>query len=372
VKNERSTSSDELSTLPAGSAWTRFWFAANPTTGLHCLRLGSGLLILFWLLTLLGHQNSFLSQTGWLDSEALIETQDAQNKMMEAQNRILQREGSAFSLFGWSIYYLAGDNAAVFQTLFFASLAVILLFTLGIATRLTGVLTWVAVASCLSNTVSGYEGDFLLGILAFYLMIGYLFLGLWNGNLSTAERILGSNSHFVLRRWLFPASQRPQALSVAANFALRLLQIHVAILMVTSALHKLQMGDWWSGAALYYPLHPPLTTTFDTLQREIPNIVFILSVLSAVQYAAVAWQLAFPFFAWRRGWARFVLIGGGLLYWAGALLVFGLPVFGPFVLLGCLSYLTPEEWVALKERVLALRQSAVAKKSASEPKKLAV
>ena len=73
---------------------------------------------------------------------------------------------------------------------------VALLFTLGIATRITGVLTWVAVVSFLGNPAASYDADFLINILAFYLMLGYLLLGFWNGRLSIFEPI----NSFPVRR----------------------------------------------------------------------------------------------------------------------------------------------------------------------------
>jgi hypothetical protein len=42
-----------------------------------------------------------------------------------------------------------------------------------------------------------------------------------------------------------------------------------------------------------------------------------------------------------------VLVGGGVAAWAGTVLVYGQPLFGPLYLIGCLSYLTPAEWHGL-------------------------
>ena len=139
-------------------------------TGLKCLRVLSGLLFFFWLLSFLGHQQAFFSLNGWFDAKAYQEVQRQQNL--------------APAPIGWSILYLAGQNAQAFQALYFGSLAVLLLFTLGVATRLTSACAWVIVVSFLANPATSYEGDYLLGILAFYLMIGHLTAGQWSGNLS--------------------------------------------------------------------------------------------------------------------------------------------------------------------------------------------
>jgi hypothetical protein len=371
VKNERSSNLDHHDTTATGNAWTQFWFAPIPTLGLHCLRVACGSLFLFWLLSLVGHQQAFFSQSGWLDRQALIEIQELERRNRAQQAQFFTQSNTP-PMIGWSILYLAGDDQEMFQLLYYGAFTVILLFTLGVATRLTGILTWVAVVSFLSNPEFSYEADCLLGILAFYMMIAYLLVGQWHGNLSLFERILGSRHDFLFARWLFAPAKQGDATSSTATFVLRLLQIHFVIILVTSGLHKLQMGDWWSGAALFYPLHPPLHTSLKTMQSEWGNTATILFVLSLVQYLAVAWQITLPFFAWRRGWCRVLLLGGGICAWIGMMLVFRLPIFGPFILLGCFSFLGPDEWQRMKNWTASLWQAAPESKKASEPQKVAV
>jgi hypothetical protein len=341
------------------NAWTRFWFTPTSTTGMQCLRFGSGLLFLAWLVSFVGHQVELFSLNGWLDRKALEE--------------MGRQENLAPVPIGWSILYLAGDSVALFQALYWGSLAVLALFTLGIATRITGVLTWVIVVSFFANPATSYEGDYLLGILAFYLMIGHLLVGQWHGNLSIAERILGARDDFVFARWLFPPRVAERPASCGANFMMRLVQIHFVMIIVTSALHKLQISDWWSGVALWYPLHPTFKTTAESLQRERPNVDFTLFYLSLAQYLVLAWQLGLPFFAWRPGrWWRGLLVGGAAVGWLGASFLFQLPLFGPFVLLGCLSFLRPEEWEWVKNSVHSRLGGAVTTKAAPGLKKVAV
>jgi hypothetical protein len=345
--------------VPLSNAWTRFWFTPTSTVGMKCLRFGSGLLFFAWLVSFAGHQVELFSQNGWLDRKALVEMR--------------QQENLAPVPIGWSILYLAGDSVALFQTLYWGSLAALALFTLGVATRITAVLTWIIVVSFFANPATSYEGDYLLGILAFYLMIGHLLVGQWNGNLSIAERILGSCDDFVFARWLFPPSAAERPASCGANFMMRLVQIHFVMIIVTSALHKLQISDWWAGVALWYPLHPTFQTTAESLQRERPNAEFTLFYLSLAQYLVLAWQLGLPFFAWRPGrcW-RGLLLGGAAIGWLGAYFLFQLPLFGPFVLLGCLSFLRPEEWEWAKGAIRSGLGDSVKRKAAPEVKKMPV
>jgi hypothetical protein len=324
-----------------GNLWSRFWFTPAPTTGLAAVRFLSGMLFACWLLSFLGHQESFFSLRGLFDAEGY--------RAIQAQR---QQDALAGPL-GWSLLYLAGDSATLFQAMYWGSITIFLLFASGVATRITGVLTWLAVVSFLANPATNYEGDYLLGILAFYLMLGYLFVGQWNGNLSFAERVFGSRDDILFANLNGQRDERPP--SYAANFVMRLLQVHFALIIVVSGLHKLQHGDWWSGIAFWNALHPAFQTTRETLLRERANAPTVMFFLSLIQYGVLAWQLSFPAFAWRSGpIARTILLGGAVLGWAGAAFFLKLPLFGPFTCIGAVCFLRPEEWAALKVRAATM------------------
>jgi hypothetical protein len=143
--------------------------------------------------------------------------------------------------------------------------------------------------------------------------------------------------------------------------AIRLIQVHFALVVVVSALHKLQSGDWWAGVAFWYPLHSPFQTTADSLQAEAAHAQSTLFFLSLGQYLVLAWQLGFPFFAWRRGW-RPMLLGGALIGWIGCLAIYKQPLFGPIYCIGALSYLTPAEWLAICDKLKLAAAWAIGRK----------
>jgi hypothetical protein len=318
---------------PAGwsASWGRFWFTPADPVGLHAVRVGAGLLFLCWLLPLAGQLDAFFGLQGWFDRQAYS---DVTRLPLGPQQPI-----------GWSALYLCGNNALLLHAAYWLAVGVIVLFTLGLWPRLTGVLTWLAVLSFAASPAIAFDADTLLVILAFYLMLGYLFLDVRQRGLSWAGRLLGPGDTFVLRRWLRrePAEREP---SIAANVVLRLLQLHVAIILVTSGLHKLQFGDWWAGVALWYPLFPPLSTTLAQVQVHRGAGEVYLWVLSLSAYAVLVWQVGFPLFAWRPRW-RVVLLGGAVLGWLGAAFLYRLPLFGPAITIGCLSFLSAAEWHGL-------------------------
>jgi hypothetical protein len=306
----------------------RFWFTPTDPVGLHCLRVLAGLYFLFWLLPFAGQLEPLFGELGLFDLQAYREAARLQ-------------EGTPAPI-GWSLLDWFGEGTVL--TVFYGlSLAVLVLFTFGIWPRVTAVLTWLIMASFMANPAISYEADALPLLLAFYLMIGYILLG-QEGQASLSWRLLGPAWPFGNRaddgvRW--------RRESIAANFAVRLLQVHFAIVVVVLGVHKLQFPDWWEGFALWYPLHPPLKTTLSDIRvlRPIGN-AFML-ILSVPAYARLAWELTFPLFAWRRGWlARTILLGGAFLEWILLAWTYGLPGFS-VIPICCLAFLTPGQWHGL-------------------------
>lgn len=310
--------------------WDQFWFTPTAPIGLHVVRILTGLTVLGWLVPLTGHHHAFFSLNGWFGT---LEYQQAQQLP----------NGMPFPL-GWSLLYVVGDNPTLFEGFWWGSLALIALFTLGIAPRITGVLTWVVTTSMLANPSLHFDGDFIVVIATFYMMLAYLLLGQWSQNLTPLERVLGPSSTWIGRRWT-SKNATVDTPSYAANFVLRMMQIHFAFIIVTSALHKLQFGDWWAGVAYWYPLVNPFTNTRDTIDQMRPNGNTSLFMLTLVQYLVLAWQLAFPAFAFRTG-MRWLLIGGAVLGWIGLIFVYGMPAFGPIYLTFCCAFISAEEWRA--------------------------
>jgi len=328
----------ELSRPGIIRSWTTFWFTPVPTVGLHSLRFLFGWLSILWLLTFAGNPRAFLGLSGWVDREVFV--QASEPEIRDSLPDYYQP--------GWSVLYLFGTNSNLLLVVYWATLVLFIAFLLGFWTRLTSLLTWMMVVSFIANPVTRLDAEPLLGVLAFYLMVGYLLLGQWRRHVSWPERILGSSRTFLFGRG-------EEAPSVAANLAIRLLQVHFAIVVVTSGLHKLQSGDWWAGVAFWYPLHPPFETTQESLFAERAHANQQLFFLSLAQYIFLAWELGFPLFAWRKSW-RLVLLGGALIGWIGCLAIYKQPLFGPIYCICALSYLTPTEWLAISDK-LRLAQS---------------
>ncbi|MFO0944394.1 MAG: hypothetical protein U1D30_00380 [Planctomycetota bacterium] len=328
-------------------AWQRFWFTPIDPIGLDGVRVLAGTLIFFWLAGFVGHQYGLFSLDGWFD-------------------RVAYREASSLPedvrpIMSWSLLFLA-PNAFLVNAIYFGSLVAVALFTLGIATRLTSILTWLVVASFTANPAIFSGGDVLLLILSLYLMVGYLFDGLGtyftggDERLSTGELFLGARGHRLF------GNRGPARESVAANISLRLIQVHLAIVLFSSATHKLQSSLWWSGTAIWFPLHSPFSTSIDDVLASSPNANLIMIVISLMTYGVLAWELSFPFLMWRPAWRPIMLLGAAL-GWIGNVFVFGLPIFGPAIFIGCLAFLPAETWRAWIARLAA----AIGRSPAAQP-----
>jgi hypothetical protein len=312
---------------PAGlwAAWVRFWFTPGDPVGLHALRVLAGLLFLAWLLPFAGQVEAFFGLGGWFDATAYGEAVAIRGGPVDPQS--------------WSILYLCGSDPLRLQAVYWLSVAVVALFTLGLATRLTSVLTWVAMASFTTNPAIESDPDIFLRMLGFYLMIGYVFLGQGERGLSWLSRLVAP-----FDCWLFRRSAAEAAPSAAATVALRLFQVHFAVAMVATGLHKLQFGEWWAGASLWFPLHRPMESTPRSVYAWASQKELYLSVLGVAAYAILAWQIAFPVFAWRPRLGRLLLVGGAAIGWLGLTLLYRIPLMGPVLFVSCLSYLTAAEW----------------------------
>ena len=137
-------SQDNLSQPRVGlaQAWARFWFTGVDPLGLHALRLLAGLLFLSWLLPFAGHVVEMYGLQGLFDRTAYKVTAPTFQSMM-------QRLGLPVR-YPWSALYLCGENSSLLIAVYWLSIVVLVLFTIGVWPRVMSVLTWLIVASFLA------------------------------------------------------------------------------------------------------------------------------------------------------------------------------------------------------------------------------
>ena len=126
-----------------------FFFAAADPTALGLIRIAAGLLA-FWSLFVLGLDlQDYFGTTGWADSGVV---------------RMLERP------FSWSFWFYVPD--AWLRPIWFLCLAIVFLFTVGMFSRVTAVLSWVIVVSTVHRLpVALFGFDQVLSVLLLYLAV---------------------------------------------------------------------------------------------------------------------------------------------------------------------------------------------------------
>jgi hypothetical protein len=213
-----------------------------------------------------------------------------------------------------------------------------LLFTLGLGTRVTAVLTWLASISYVHRNVMVMFGvDTMTNILLIYLMIGP------SGAALSLDRL-------IARWWRgergTPAA--PPAPRVSANFAIRLMQLHICIIYLIAGVSKLQGTAWWNGTALwsvlanfeFAPMHIGL---YNDLLRFVARDQFWLEMLlTGGCYFTLFFEIGYAFLVWFPR-MRWVFLAGAIFLHGMIGMVMGLKTFSFVMLVMNMCFLRPEE-----------------------------
>jgi hypothetical protein len=129
----------------------------------------------------------------------------------------------------------------------------------------------------------------------------------------------------------------PPQPSIAANVAIRMIQLHMCIVYLFSGLDKLQGVHWWDGTAVWMAVANLEYQTMDmTWLAGWPNLVALLT------HVTVFWELFYCVLIWHQAW-RPVMLGLAVLVHGGIALALGMPTFGLIMLVGNMAFLTPQE-----------------------------
>lgn len=241
-------------------------------------------------------------------------------------------------------------------------LVVIAMFAAGLWTRVTSVITWVAVLSYINRNGNITFGmDTMENIALIYLMIGpsgaALSVDRWL-EVRRARRELerARAERRDPKEWeAILAGPRSSSL---ANFVTRMVQIHFCFIYAASGLSKLKGPAWWNHTAIWLTMANP----------EFSPVIFQPYLWALTQTAATRWlcelfmsagsvytlflEIAFPFLVWRPLLRPYMVICGVLLH-TGIAVFMGLTVFGLFMLVLLMSYIPPEtvrRWIELGEK----------------------
>ncbi len=299
------------------SSWDAFWFTPADPSLLGVLRVLTGLMLLYthavWGLVL----PEFFGETPWL-SESLVRS-------------------LSDGLYSYSFWWLV--PAGGMWPAYWASMAILALFTIGLWTRVTSVLAFLVTVSFIYRVPEATFGlDQINAMLTLYLAIG------------------PSGRALSLDRWLAVrlgrvGSGRPEPVA-GANLALRLINVHMCVIYFFAGISKLQGEAWWNGEAMW--------RSFSNLEYQSMDMTWLAwhpRLLELMTHVSVLWEISFAALIWRPRLRPIVLtLAVALHIGIGACL--GMWTFGLIMLVGCASFLPTELIGRLVEAIVPVRERA--------------
>jgi len=292
------------------SAWQErlndFCFSAESDTWLAILRIGLGLEVMLYALSLRDDWNYFLAGTGHgLISRNLGET-------------ILSLESCLVPRLGW--FVTLGTRIGLHEETVLSVAWICLLgsgcgLLMGIASRFSAILAWfLHLCAAKSGGFVSYGVDNFTTIGLFYLMLSPL-----------------PDRYSVDWRLRKSRLNDPQLL----GFWLRLLQLHLCIIYFFSGLTKCLGSGWWNGSNIWRALIRPPFNIID------PEILVRWKYLFPVAGISICLlEIGYPFFIWnsktRKIWLIFICgmhagigLAMGMYLFALIMIILNVTAFGP-------------------------------------------
>lgn len=292
------------------AAWNRFWFTAQDPIVLSAIRVCVGLMLLYthfvWALDL----EAFFGTNSWISPEVIG----------AEQTRLAER--TSFPTMFWShLWYF--ESPAMLWTVHLAALAVFFCLTIGLFSRVMSVLAYLLAVSYVHRIMPAFFGlDKINCMLSLYLIIG------------------PCGAYFSVDRWLAKRKAgetlpSPEP-SVAANIAVRLIQLHMCVIYLFSGLDKLQGLAWWDGTAIWIALANYEYQSMDmTWMADWPKLTSLMA------HVTVFWEVFYCVLVWNR-LARPVVLALAVLVHGGIALSMGMMTFGLVMLIGNMAFLSPD------------------------------
>jgi hypothetical protein len=279
-------------------AWNAFWFGPISARPLAAFR------IVFGCVALLNLAMLSLELDYWFTDHGLLQGTEARD---------------AAGPYRFSILNYVQDPVSV--RIYFAAMAAVLaLFTLGWQTRVMGVLVYLGMMSIHHRNISSDNGaDVLLMILAFYLMLSPCGAA-YSLDARRASRRRGTVAEPLIIPW-----------------AQRLIQCHVALIYLNTALMKVSGSTWNNGTALHYVL-----CNAEIRRFNVEWLTRYPTILNLMTFSALMVELALPFFLWVRAARPWMMLAGLGLHFAIAITI-NIPIFGELMTASYLAFLLPDE-----------------------------
>jgi hypothetical protein len=249
----------------------------------------------------------------------------------------------------WSIWSHV-NNPNAMRIIHCCFLVIMVMFTLGLFTRTTSVLTWLALL-CYTHRAGQilFGMDVMMNICVIYLMIGpsgaALSLDRWLAKKRALKELDRRKKYggdiTELERFL--AGPAP---SVSANFATRMLQIHFCFIYTASGLAKLKGPAWWNHDALWNTMcnaefSPTVFAPYRWFLVELSKIRWLWSLsMSAGAVFTLMLEIGFVFLIWRPR-LRPYIVAAAIVFHTGIAVIMGLNVFSLMMMTLVAAFIPP-------------------------------
>jgi predicted DCC family thiol-disulfide oxidoreductase YuxK len=302
--------------------WVAFFFTPADPTALGLIRIAAGLLA-FWSLLVFGMDlDDYFGSRGWADP-AVIRT----------------LEGPL----AWSLWFLVGDQWL--RVTWFICLAILALFSLGLFSRSTGILSWIIVVSTVRRVpIALYGFDQILSVLLLYLAVTGAggqavsldrFRRRWHQSRAVARQSRALYRCGHPGRWVAPSEPGRPGATISANLALRLIQLHLMVIYGMAGLAKLQGPSWWNGTALWKTM-----TTGEFVALDFTALAAWPLLVNFLTHASLALELLYPVLIWIRMLRPAILAGMAALHLGIAVMSPGLTEFALAMLAANLAFVS--------------------------------
>lgn len=286
------------------SGWDRFWFTPQQTSTLAVFRIAFGLVVTGWMVSLLPNLFAFFGPEAILPSHPL----------------------GASGV--WGLLAISTSQPAVI-VLFVATLAGSLALTVGLRTRLAAIVVFVGILSFQrANPMLLNSGDGLLRNLALFCALAP------SGAALSLDRLRTVPGRF----WEFPAR---------APWAVRLIQIQLSVVYLSTVWQKIQGDHWRDGTAVSYALRIEDIHRFPT-----PSLVTDSVIVSEIlTFGTLSLEVGLAVLVWNsvaRPWVLSLGVMFHLMIEYSTLVGF----FSLIILTAYLAFLPPK---TTSRRILALR-----------------
>jgi len=309
-----------------GTGWNRFWFTPRDPRAACLLRILVGVVALYYVLSFTTDLVRWFGPNGLLPSDVVARlTTDPQ----AVNSSVIDR---------WSYFDLATQPNELLG-LHIAGIVVLSLFTLGVFSRVTSVLSALVVLSYVHRAPM-ITGQFepVLTMLLIYLCLAptgaCLSLDAWWRGRSA------SNDNGKIGK-----SANAAVPSIMANVAIRLIQVHLAAFYLVIGLTMLggTLGaeydpTWWRGEGMWWLIAKSESRLVDLTFLHGTTPTYLVNLWT---HAVVALNLACGILIWNR-LARPLLLVLAFLSWMALAVVTGLLSYCLIMVVAGLAFVSPE------------------------------